>query len=143
MRAKIRLRRPSMHRRCTDEMAVKFPCRTPKYPADGNRGTCRGIFVGEKGQDHRGESLSACGKFPNSHSFLAKPYYRKTGRLANRKYARWSPGFLPLLWSFEATPVFLLPPYRRHSEAKKCCRSSTFSFKYSNNSNKYSFSTIP
>ena len=69
VRVKIRRRRPSVSRRCADEKAVKFPCRTPKYPADGNRGTCRGIFVWEKGQGLRGESLSACGKFPNSRDF--------------------------------------------------------------------------
>ena len=63
VRVKIRLRRPSVSRRCADEKTVKFPCRTPKYPADGNRGTCRGIFVWEKGQGLRGESLSQNGKF--------------------------------------------------------------------------------
>ena len=63
VRVKIRRRRPSVSRRCADEKAVTFPCRTPKYPADGNRGTCRGIFSRGNHQGLRGESLSASGKF--------------------------------------------------------------------------------
>ena len=90
VRVKIRLRRPSVSRRCADEKAVKFPCRTPKYPADGNRGTCRGIFSRGNHQGLRGESLSACGKFPNSRDFCGDFLFYVAERSVNWDDAPWS-----------------------------------------------------